>query len=68
MYSELIMITQSVQMTLSHNYATNDVILEQQITIAIIDEFTYECDINKKAPRLLSLLWALCASQNGPIM
>lgn len=40
----------------------NDVILEQQITTKVIKEFIQECDKGKEAPRLLSLLCALCAS------
>ena len=46
----------------------NDVILEKMITTHIIQEFIRECDKGKEAPRLLSLLTALCASQNGPIV
>ena len=38
------------------------------ITTHIIQEFIKECDKGKEAPRLLSLLTALCASQNGPIV
>jgi hypothetical protein len=46
----------------------NDIILEEMITTEVIAEFIYECDKGKEAPRLLSLLHALCASQNGPII
>jgi hypothetical protein len=40
----------------------NDIILEEMITTEVIAEFIYECDKGKEAPRLLSLLHALCAS------
>jgi len=40
----------------------NDIILEQMITTNVIEGFIKECDKGKEAPRLLSLLTALCAS------
>lgn len=38
------------------------------ITTQVIEKFIEECDKGKEEPRLLSLLTALCASQNGPII
>ena len=46
----------------------NDTILEKMITTALIEEFVKETDKGKEAPRLMSLLNAICASQNGPII
>lgn len=38
------------------------------ITTQLIEEFVKETDKGREAPRLLSLLRALCASQNKPII
>lgn len=46
----------------------NDIILEEMITTQVIEDFVKETDKGKEAPRLLTLLTALCASQNGPII
>lgn len=46
----------------------NDTILESMITTEVIQGFIDECDKGKEEPRLLALLTALCASQNGPIV
>lgn len=46
----------------------NDIILEKMITTQLIEEFVKETDKGREAPRLLSLLRALCASQNKPII
>lgn len=40
----------------------NDIILEQMITTQVIEDFVFETDKGKEAPRLLTLLTALCAS------